>query len=77
MTNWGKRRQTASAKSGQNNDGLVYWKEALEILQKGWLVRTPVGQKIPAYVVLNPCGMAMCVKKPFAEKLFGYFVATK
>jgi hypothetical protein len=61
-----QRRQTASGKSGQNTGGLACRKKALEILQKGWIVRTKVGQNIPACVVLNTVRMA-CAQKAFCR----------
>jgi hypothetical protein len=52
--------------------------EALEILRKGEAKceRKP-GKRSRPVLFCALCGTALCVKKPFAEKLFGYFVATK
>jgi hypothetical protein len=54
--------------SGQNNGGLVCWKEALEILQKEVPVRTQVGQKIPACVVLNAVRYGLVRKGAFCRQ---------
>ncbi len=64
-------RQTASAKAGRTNDGLWAGK-GIGNLQKGKACVNVSGAKDPGlYCSECLCGMAMCVKKPFANKRFG------
>ncbi|OKS87672.1 hypothetical protein RG47T_3134 [Mucilaginibacter polytrichastri] len=54
------------------------WKEALEILQKGKGLSERSRAKDPGLCCSERlCGMAMCLKKPFADEPFDYFLAKK
>jgi hypothetical protein len=70
-------RQAASAEVGRTNGGQCVGRgigDFAEGLAEGNASRA----KDPGLCCsIRLCGMALCVKKPFADEPFGYFVATK